>query len=309
MPLLTEALRGEGAVLVDERGERFMIAEHRDAELAPRDVVARAIWKVLARGGRAYLDARDAVGAAFPERFPNVFELCQQDGLDPRIEALPVAPAAHYHMGGIAVDTRGRSSLPGLWAAGEDACTGVHGANRLASNSLLEAIVFGSAVARDIASRGGTAPTQLPLPSTVVAHEARAEATRTVASELRQLMWSDVGLVRTGESLRHALVRIDELSARLGRRSGEARNMLEVARLVALAALERRESRGAHFRAGLPRGRRRCGAAPDRGRRPCRAAPASRRHAPGDAGRAPTRATACGLRWRASRSDCRPCGR
>ena len=143
MALLTEALRGEGAVLVDETGERFMVGQHPDAELAPRDVVARAIWARLQAGSRVYLDATTAVGAVFPERFPTVFDLCLEDGIDPRVQPVPVAPAAHYHMGGVATALDGRTSLPGLWAVGEVSRTGVHGANRLASNSLLEATVFG----------------------------------------------------------------------------------------------------------------------------------------------------------------------
>ncbi|HEY2739625.1 MAG TPA: L-aspartate oxidase, partial [Thermoanaerobaculia bacterium] len=150
LPLLTEALRGEGAVLLDGEGRRFMLSEHPDAELAPRDVVARAIWKRLVAGDRIVLDTREAVGESFPEHFPRVFELCQEHGLDPRVEPMPVAPAAHYHMGGIWVDANGRTTLPGLWACGEVTATGAHGANRLASNSLLEALVFGARVADDL---------------------------------------------------------------------------------------------------------------------------------------------------------------
>ena len=150
MPLLTEALRGAGATLVDADGRRLLADAGPQAELLPRDVVARALWSALASGRRALLDAREAVGEAFPERFPTVFEACRQHGLDPRVEPIPVAPAAHYHMGGVDVDLEGRTSVPGLWAAGEVACTGVHGANRLASNSLLEALVFGARVARSV---------------------------------------------------------------------------------------------------------------------------------------------------------------
>lgn len=174
LPLLTEALRGEGAVLLDDRGRRFMADVHPLAELAPRDIVARAIWSRIAEGHAVYLDARVAVGDRFPTRFPTVFRLCQAHGIDPRTERVPVAPAAHYHMGGIAVDAHGRSTLPGLWAAGEVTSTGVHGANRLASNSLLEAIAFGGHVADDIARGGaGQWPTLAtlagPAPSSPIA--------------------------------------------------------------------------------------------------------------------------------------------
>jgi L-aspartate oxidase len=158
LPLLTEALRGEGAVLVDGAGRRFMLEEHPLAELAPRDVVARAIHRRLAAGEGVFLDARVAIGDRFPERFPTVFQAARDAGLDPRREPLPVVPAAHYHMGGVVTDERGRTSLPGLWACGETAATGVHGANRLASNSLLEALVFGARVAGDLARRLAAVP-------------------------------------------------------------------------------------------------------------------------------------------------------
>ena len=152
MPLVTEAVRGEGAILVNDLGERFMLAIHPDAELAPRDVVARAIFEQLQRGRTVGLDARAAIGEAFPTEFPTVFGFCRDAGIDPRAQRIPVAPAAHYYMGGIAVDEWGRSSLAGLWACGEASATGVHGANRLASNSLLEALVYGSRVAENIAA-------------------------------------------------------------------------------------------------------------------------------------------------------------
>lgn len=254
MALLTEALRGEGAVLLDERGERFMLREHPDAELAPRDVVARAIWRVLERGGKAYLDAR-ALHAHLATRFPNVVSLCARENIDPSRDLLPVAPAAHYHMGGIAVDARGRTSLSGLWAAGEDACTGAHGANRLASNSLLEAIVFASIVAEDVASRPRPALARVrhasSSPAACASSPAGADEQATIA-ELRDLMWRHVGLVREESGLRAALEQIEQLSLRHGDLEGETKNMLDVARLVTLAALNRRESRGAHYRSDYP---------------------------------------------------------
>ena len=149
MPLVSEAVRGEGAILVDDAGERFMVGIP-GAELAPRDVVARAIAARRAKGRRVFLDARAAIGARFEARFPVIAEACRAAGVDPAREPIPVRPAQHYHMGGIAVDAEGRSSVAGLWACGEAACTGLHGANRLASNSLTEAAVFASIVARSI---------------------------------------------------------------------------------------------------------------------------------------------------------------
>ncbi|HEX6861430.1 MAG TPA: L-aspartate oxidase, partial [Thermoanaerobaculia bacterium] len=193
MPLLTEALRGEGAVLLDDRGFRFMGDEHPDRELAPRDVVARAIWRRLMAGRQVFLDAREAVGDEFPERFPTVFELCQRHGLDPRKELMPVAPAAHYHMGGIDVDGQGRTSLYGLWACGEVSSTGVHGANRLASNSLLEALVFGSRVAEDLRDQTGRGfPSGRRVPGMPEGTPQDAE----LQLAIRRIMWEKVGVVR-----------------------------------------------------------------------------------------------------------------
>ena len=254
MPLLTEALRGEGAILIDENGHRFMKDEHPDLELAPRDVVARAIWSQLMAGHRVFLDAREAVGAEFPEEFPTVFKLCQEHGLDPRTEPIPVSPAAHYHMGGIAVDELGRTSLAGLWACGEVAATGAHGANRLASNSLLEALVFGARVAEDL--RDG-----LPLPRTSRTPRGRiarglpgldGPADADLTSKVRRLMWEKVGVVRDEAGLTFAVEELKRLASRHPRVAGEARNLLGIGRLVAAAALERLESRGGHYRSDYP---------------------------------------------------------
>lgn len=255
MPLLTEALRGEGAILVDETGRRFMEGEHPDKELAPRDVVARAIWRQRMEGHEVYLDAREAVGEEFPEKFPTVFKLCRDEGLDPRTEPIPVAPAAHYHMGGIAVDENGRTSVPGLWACGEVSSTGAHGANRLASNSLLEALVFGARVAEDIAGThpklagtgGGVWRNAESIPCALKG-EGDAELTRAV----RTLMWEKVGLVREEEGLREACAQLERLADYYKDAAGEARNLLWAARAVAAAALARRESRGGHYRADYP---------------------------------------------------------
>ena len=275
MPLLTEALRGEGAVIVDGRGRRFLAEEHPLAELAPRDVVARAIWRRRAAGEPVYLDARAAVGEAFPERFPTVFAACRRAGLDPRRQPIPVSPAAHYHMGGIDVDLSGRSSLPGLWACGEVASTGVHGANRLASNSLLEALVFGARVADDLRGRLAALPgarpeelSRLRLPGDLArsrsgvgdrapdAPSAGSEATAEARAELRRLMWEKVGVARDGAGLATAVAEFERLAAKLpspdSRPAVETANLLTVARLVAAAALVRPESRGAHQRDDHP---------------------------------------------------------
>src|SRR6201991_4677946 len=161
-PLATEALRGEGATLINDKGERFMLAAHPLAELAPRDIVARGVFSEIAAGRGAFLDAREAPGARFAEKFPTVHSSCLAAGLDPARQPIPIAPAAHYHMGGIAVDRHGRSSLKGLWAGGEVSSTGAHGANRLASNSLLEAVVYAARIAGDIGGSAIAAPGRLP---------------------------------------------------------------------------------------------------------------------------------------------------
>ena len=261
MPLLTEALRGEGAILVDQNGYRFMADEHPDRELAPRDVVARAIWRRLMAGDRVYLDSRAAVGERFPERFPTVFALCQERGLDPRTEPIPVAPAAHYHMGGIAVDDHGRASLPGLWACGEVAATGVHGANRLASNSLLEALVFGARVAEDLVAarpalrtpRGLWAAARRAGEAAGRGLEAPGDAELVAA--VRRIAWKRLGLVRDEAGLTSAVEELERLAERYpqaAQAAGEARNLLAIGRLLAAAALARRESRGGHYRTDFP---------------------------------------------------------
>jgi L-aspartate oxidase len=248
MPLATEALRGEGAVLVNSRGERFMQGLHPLADLAPRDVVARAIFREHAAGRRVFLDARAALGGSFAERFPTVYAACRQAGLDPGAQPMPVAPAAHYHMGGIAVDANGRSSVPGLWAVGEVAATGLHGANRLASNSLLEALVFGERAARDIAG----APSRASVAPAPAVTERRA-----AADDLRRLEWlrhtmdAEVGVERDAAGLGRAVAAFAPLAA--GEGAGAVlRNAATTALLVATAALAREESRGGHFRSDHP---------------------------------------------------------
>jgi L-aspartate oxidase len=252
MPLLTEALRGEGAVLLDANGERFMLAAHDDAELAPRDIVARQIWHARQRGP-VHLDAR-GIGADFPTRFPTVWSIAQRVGLDPRYDLLPVSPAEHYHMGGVATDEHGQTSMPGLFACGEAACTGMHGANRLASNSLLEGLVFGARVAASAARQdsgsGRRAPLQTPAEALEVDLDRRDLDDPAVAA-LRELMWNEVGLVRNGAGLRRAIARIENLAPHLGTHL-VGRNLVAAARAVTSCALERRESRGSHFRTDHP---------------------------------------------------------
>ncbi|PTW62203.1 L-aspartate oxidase [Breoghania corrubedonensis] len=250
-PLATEALRGEGSRLINRAGERFMEAAHPLKELAPRDIVARAIHREVAAGRGAFLDTREAVGTAFPERYPTVNGSCREAGIDPVREPIPVRPAAHYHMGGVWTDERGRTSLDGLWAAGEVSSTGAHGANRLASNSLLEAVVFAARIAEDVARvvPAGAAPQWRALP----AIDGQADASDTDAAtiaRLRRTMAEKVGVVRDGAGLRAALSEIAALSAECD--GIDCANMIVTARLIAAAAYARLESRGAHCRSDFP---------------------------------------------------------
>jgi len=247
-PLASEALRGEGAILVNGAGERFMRKIHPDGELAPRDVVARGVFAEIAAGHGAFLDARTAIGKDFPARFPTVYASCMAAGIDPVHMLIPVAPAAHYHMGGVSTDARGRTSLDGLWAAGEVASTGVHGANRLASNSLLEAVVFATRVAEDI-SGASTQSTvsQRPSTDTDMDHDSASPSVR----ELRAMMARHVGVVRNGDGLAVVLDKISRIERNA--QSPSLRNMATAALLVAAAAFARRESRGAHERSDYPK--------------------------------------------------------
>ena len=257
LPLLTEALRGAGATLIDERGERFMLAADERAELAPRDVVARALWQHQQAGHATWLDARAVFSGSEAQGYPSARAACLREGLDPARALIPVTPAAHFHMGGVRTDERGRSSLPGLWACGEVACTGLHGANRLASNSLLEAVVMGCAVGRSLArGRRVTRAAIARSPLTTAALQIDAARWR----RLRRLMWECMGPVRSGAGQRAALMRIHALLA--GAPPGEVCLRLRLRLCVAMlqAALAREESRGAHWRSDFPvRDRRRDG--------------------------------------------------
>jgi L-aspartate oxidase len=246
-PLATEALRGEGATLINEKGERFMLARHKLAELAPRDIVARGVFAEIAAGHGALLDAREALGAHFAEKFPTVYASCMAAGIDPAKQPIPVAPAAHYHMGGIAVDHHGRTSLKGLWAGGEVSSTGAHGANRLASNSLLEAVVYASRIAEDINGSTIAAPARSPTAPMIPRNCAMPPITE---GNLRTMMTSHVGVIRHSDRLAEAVRSFAAIERDTGNMA--LRNMATTALLVATSAWTRRESRGAHYRADYP---------------------------------------------------------
>ncbi|MBK8085613.1 MAG: L-aspartate oxidase [Devosia sp.] len=257
VPLATEALRGQGAILVNDLGQRFMTAVHKDAELAPRDVVARAAFRQISSGRRVFLDTRKAIGHRILTEFPTVAAYCAAAGIDPVRDPIPVTPAAHFHMGGVKVDETGRASIPGLWVCGEASCTGLHGANRLASNSLLEAIVYGARIATDIS---GLEPIRSPLApfEGIYWDDAKGEAVEEQlrnlqpVQDLRRIMTDLVGVERDAAGLRLALRRILELETQAQGVTRQFLNMTSSATLVAAGALERTESRGGHFRTDFP---------------------------------------------------------
>lgn len=252
-PLATEALRGEGATLLDNNGHRFMLDIHADAELAPRDVVARGVFASIKAGNGAFLDCRTAIGAHFAKTFPTVHASCMAAGINPVTDLIPVAPAAHYHMGGLFVDADGRmigkEAPEGLYAVGEVACTGVHGANRLASNSLLEAVVFGARVA---------AALKLDAPDAkhaAISDEGLAPPQPDNATEiaaLRAYMQRELGVIRTPREGGDTLEFTRNAKSVSEDAIGKLADMRLIAHLVANGAHQRKESRGGHFRSDFP---------------------------------------------------------
>ncbi|KIC12604.1 L-aspartate oxidase [Leisingera sp. ANG-M1] len=247
-PLATEALRGEGAVLINADSERFMVPAHPDAELAPRDIVARAIFAETQAGRRPMLDTREALGFEVQTRFPTVAETCARAGIDPVTQPIPVAVAAHYHMGGVEADMQGRTSLANLWVCGEASSTGLHGANRLASNGLLEALVYARNAAQDIdrlALSKDAAEVRLEFP------EGGQELDPAAVKALREAMTAHAGVRRTAAGLKQALAAIARLEDDQAADENFT-NMCATATLIAAAALRREESRGGHFRDDFP---------------------------------------------------------
>ena len=249
-PLISEAVRGEGAILLNGKNERFMTNAHPLADLAPRDIVAREIFREmeLEATDHIWLDARSI--ANFSDRFPTIYQSCIEHGIDPRKDLIPVAPASHYASGGIRVDLNGRSSIPGLYACGETACTGAHGANRLASNSLLEGLVFGARIAFDIA---------LSLKRDLKISEDKRTPfliDTQARQEIQEVMTQGVGVLRSKESLERALQELERIGKRTttdaGIDSWETTNLFLLAKAIVLSALTREESRGSHRRDDFP---------------------------------------------------------
>ena len=238
LPLLTEAIRGDGAILIDETGARFM-ADEPGAELAPRDIVARAVWRQRAQGHRVFLDARAKPGKDFAARYPVISAFCRMAGIDPAEDPIPVRPAVHYHMGGIAVDAMGRSTVEGLWACGEVSRTGLHGANRLASNSLMEAIVCASWVAEGVEGMSAGPRAMLrddPMPPAAD------------PSAVRPILTQGLGVLRDRDGIARAIRSLYPLA----RGPNAASDAALVGLMIAVAAIRREESRGGHFRSDFP---------------------------------------------------------
>jgi L-aspartate oxidase len=262
--LLSEALRGEGAILRNEQMTRFMPKYHPLAELAPRDVVARAIAHELevsrSKDPVVYLDLTHKDPDLIHKRFPRIYDTCLKYNVDIATDMIPVRPAAHYAMGGVKTDLDGHTSVAGLYAAGEVACTGVHGANRLASNSLLEGLVFGERAARamraELSQKRPAAATSATSSTTSPDTQAATKSADDLIRDVQNILWRDVGIVRTGHTLKNAIHELEALKIAIPtsqcRRCQEARNVWQTGMLIAKSALAREESRGAHYRTDFP---------------------------------------------------------
>jgi L-aspartate oxidase len=257
VPLATEAIRGEGAYLVTDEGDRFMPDIHPDAELAPRDIVSQAIWAQISKGRKVFLDSRHSTGERFPERFPTVYKYCTDNGINPITDLIPVSPVAHYQMGGVKVDSKGRTTVSGLWACGEASSTGLHGANRLASNSLLEALVYAKHVANDVEDNLKTKENWNKAENIDALCEVlndfanktlqNSENDENMIYELRECMYKNAGVVRNAKGLSDLISFADKILQN-DNISKELFHRAILSKIIAVSALKREESRGSHYR-------------------------------------------------------------
>ncbi len=248
-PLATEALRGDGAKIINENEERFLLRSHPEAELAPRDIVARAIYNEIKSGHKVFLDCRGVLGKSMKETFPTVYNFCKKNNIDPEKKPIPIAPAAHYHMGGITTDANGKTNIAGLWACGETASTGVHGANRLASNSLLEAIVFASIIAKNIKS--------LPSKNLIIKNNKFSQSNVVEINSkdlkiLKSIMTNKVGVERNGKELNEAFNDVSILNQKY-KKINQINNTIITSLLIIKSAINRKEHRGSHYRSDFPK--------------------------------------------------------
>ena len=249
-PLATEALRGEGATIINNKNNRFLFEYHESGELAPRDIVSRAIFQEQKKGNTVYLDCRGKLGENMQKNFPTVHAICSQNNINPSIDPIPITPAAHYHMGGILCDENGKSSVNGLYVCGENACTGIHGANRLASNSLLEAIVFGNIIATNIKEEINNLTNQAGI-NIKTNKQDFINLQKIDMDKLRSIMTKYVGVERNQEGLEEAYRLVLGIYKSYKDR-GCSNNSLITALLIIKSAMKRKEHRGSHYRSDYP---------------------------------------------------------
>ena len=254
-PLATEAIRGAGAHLVNQNNERFMLGVHPEVELAPRDIIAQNIFQQLDRGNSVFLDCRNNIGGNFELQFPQVHSYCVKAEIDPAKDLMPIIPVAHYHIGGVKTDLTGRTSVAGLWCCGEVAATGVHGANRLASNSLLEALVFGKIVAQEINKEPFKQQSDIVSSSFIKTYKEKTRSkirAKKFIWQLRSTMMRNLGIVRNQSSILKGLTEIIRIERESRGLSAKLNDMILVSKFIIVGAMKRVESRGCHLRYDYP---------------------------------------------------------
>jgi len=250
-PLATEAIRGEGALLVNQNNERFMFEVHPNNELAPRDIIAQNIFKQIEKGNSVFLDCRNKIFKNFKDRFPQVYSYCIKADINPEEELIPIIPVAHYHIGGVKTNLKGQTSIRGLWCCGEVAATHVHGANRLASNSLLESLVFGKIVAKEINSQPIEKERELISPTFIKTYKEKTKnkiMAKKYIWQLRSSMMRNLGIVRNKVSILRGLTEIIKIERESRGLSAKLNDMILVSKFIIIGAFKRMESRGCHLR-------------------------------------------------------------